>query len=919
MRKFITLTLASLLAVAGAYATEYGAYKTVAPVRYTVTAGEINIYDSPDMNSRKMGKMSGGDIIYVDKDNRITDESGRPWIKISGEEKYVFGREVTVEKNPNYVVRVQKNAGGAVSKIFSLGFYDLPKWLGWTLLVVWFILAVVGSCIFVTLRDLSFIGLRRYPGKCRFHSNLDYKYFGDEKFHKSYGFDESTVKQQTDLIQRYGAGMRKILFFNSAPYVNMLLIAAGVLAAFVATILLFFVLGGLTWLLSWVLNIVVMVLFWIFIVIGWIGLAGVLALFDDDKGEGCLISIAGLAIFGLSRWVWSGKEGMEAFCQKVGDFGSSVLSTFNLFGMSWYLVKTYWITALGIALTPIVVFLILALVFMIFAGALRLYESIVMKSYNVKHPCPNCQHPSEPATYLSHGYDLPVALRPGPWGLFSITHPLTGEKMPTLFLNGKDRLERRCAHCDSIISAEAGSEKHVAVAGVTASGKTTLLYRLASEIIRKGYGNFTDDLGAKDTELKAILGSISTGGKMTIFPDKSNQERHKSLQLSVVHPSSPVPYRLFLSDVAGEMFTAEDVKKEDAAFLRNTDVLVFVVDPFTMNISDLNLSDRMTEWCRDNRKSMKGGNSLKEATEVLTNLVKEYRDSKSARKIDLMLTLVKTDSGYLEGVDVNDNEALKEFMKVDLGLDGVIHDLETVFTDISYNAVSATENVAVSGIGNFMTRMFDNLGMSLKNVTAEVRTEARLKAREREAKINAENERFRNMSVTGYYEKCHKDFWDGANMLLVVSIFAAALILVPLGMKINSGILKGNFKKAEYVVDNALKSGSYENAMNTLNEVISGTRLREEDMKALIRMRNELNISRQREIDGMMSILYSNLVAPKGRLSNAEISAKYKALDNLKKLKENIDKLGEITPEDAEYLGYKSTFESILKKYNISL
>ena len=175
------------------------------------------------------------------------------------------------------------------------------------------------------------------------------------------------------------------------------------------------------------------------------------------------------------------------------------------------------------------------------------------------------------------------------------------------------------------------------------------------------------------------------------------------------------------------------------------------------------------------------------------------------------------------------------------------------------------------------------------------------------------------MSVTGYYEKCHKDFWDGANMILVVSIFAAALILVPLGMKINSGILKGNYKKAEYVVDNALKSGSYENAMNTLNEVISGTRLREEDMKALIRMRNELNISRQREIDGMMSILYSNLVAPKGRLSNAEISAKYKALDNLKKLKENIDKLGEITPEDAEYLGYKSTFESILKKYNISL
>ena len=138
-------------------------------------------------------------------------------------------------------------------------------------------------------------------------------------------------------------------------------------------------------------------------------------------------------------------------------------------------------TALVISAAPLLLFLAAAVLFMIFAFGLMIYENIKMKRYNVSHPCPFCGEHSEPAVYLSDGIPLHVPLRPSVWGMFNITHPATGEKMPTLFLKGKDNLDRRCVHCDNLISAKIGAEKHIAVAGVPNSGKSTLLNRIVSE------------------------------------------------------------------------------------------------------------------------------------------------------------------------------------------------------------------------------------------------------------------------------------------------------------------------------------------------------------------------------------------------------------------------------------------------------
>ena len=119
---------------------------------------------------------------------------------------------------------------------------------------------------------------------------------------------------------------------------------------------------------------------------------------------------------------------------------------------------------------------------------------------------------------------------------------------------------------------------------------------LRKKIGRETVCSFTDDLGLDETEAKSFISSIIDGSKMEYFPGKTSEDRHKSLQLLVNNPKSLLPYRLYINDVAGEMFSSSGNKLGDAAFLLNTEVLVMVVDPFTLKTTELDLSQRMKDW-----------------------------------------------------------------------------------------------------------------------------------------------------------------------------------------------------------------------------------------------------------------------------------------------------------------------------------
>ena len=915
--KKLLLLLVTLIVTYSLNAEEYGANKNACPIRYSVPSDDVVALFGPYLEGQsEVLYFNAGDIIYVDDEERIASDNIH-WVKVSGEYAYIPVRMLTVESNPHYIPEIPK--GLKIKGLMKFRVNELPKWLAWTLLILWIGLALL-MCLFLSMpnRLPPFGGRGQRPNLEKFVKNPEDK----EQINSIYG----------------DYGMRKILFFNKEPYMTFLYIAATFIISFIVILLLFLLIGCLVWSVCRIVNLVLIIAYLAILVVGYLGgIAGVIiSIFWPRRlgwfghveewlekvllgGGGVILILIGYVFLNIS-------EGLDRISEAIISWGNHVFEIFNVFTLSVYIVKTYWLTALVIALAPLALFLGCAAIFSIFAGILILCENAVMKKYNVEHPCPMCGRPSEPAVYLSHGKPLPVKLHPGMWGLFNITHPATGEKMPTLFLRGKDRLERQCASCDDIISANVGVEKHVAFAGVAKSGKSTLLYRVVAEMLRTKVGSesvcaFTDDLGDDEITAKRFLKTIENGQQMKEFPVKTTDERHKSLQLIVSNPKSLLPYRLYVNDVAGEVFRSKNSQNlETASFLKNTDVLVFVLDPFTVKSDELEYSERMKAWCEQNIPAGAKKQSqidVKEALDTLSNMLLHLQGRKDSSNIDMMFTFVKTDTGYLSGVDVNDQEALKQFAIVDMGLGQVIHDLSHIFKNVTFHAVSAADSVDKSGVGAFVDGIFDRLGISFTNVTPQALSENRSKALVEKTRRLAEDQRYSTYSQKDPYHKY-------GLLIGVVLAFVLAFFTVLIGGGINKSIQEKNYKAVVAKVDALMKDP---NASDTVMEFISNAMVEKnlsvEHIKSLnmslVMTQTEEKLERMRYIDSMMSVLYSNIESVGGKLSNVEISARKGTLDNLKGIKSKIDELLTIIPDDVELLGYKEKFENVLNKYKIVL
>ena len=327
-----------------------------------------------------------------------------------------------------------------------------------------------------------------------------------------------------------------------------------------------------------------------------------------------------------------------------------------------------------------------------------------MRHYNIKNPCPVCQHNSEPATYFSRMTDgtisdLPVKLQPGRYGLLHIKHPDTGEIMPTMFFNGKDKCFRKCGHCGAVIKADMGIEKHIALVGVAESGKTTLAYRVITHLISKGYARLMDtdnmDAGVKN-DIETALQNIKNGEGVLDqpYPNKTEVGLMRSIQLKLRRKDSSIDYRLFINDVGGELYDTTSVDSSTSTqislFARNVNTILFLVDPMTTDFSYNDVSDEFKEWLKKNQKPNTVKINIKRTADRLIDLLTAHNLSdKDLGKINFEFILVKADLGYLDKVNNVNEEALKGYMYSDMGLEPLIQTVETKFKNIGYSVYSA--------------------------------------------------------------------------------------------------------------------------------------------------------------------------------------------------------------------------------------
>lgn len=620
----------------------------------------LNVRSSPSLHKKsKKGirqdnvafQLSPGDTIFVSNSPATISEDGTTWLEFSINDRklYASKKYLVSIPNPNYITNDESVNAVMLSGLISY----IPICAPWLLSVLTILIFAV-TFLVVTPDKRSFKG---------------------------------EIRETTN--------MRPFFVFSKYPYIFVFGLFVRFIISFVISVLLFLLLGGSIWVLLWVAKI----LLWALIIIGWICLVvGILGVF----GATALVPLA--IVGGIIVYF---QDELETFGQECVATGDAFFEALNIFDFAWSLVQDYWQMALVLSAAPLAIFVALALIILVVAGALILFEKTTTSFYNIKHPCPFCHNPSEPALYLSKGRVLPIPLKPGVYGLLHVKHPDTGEEMPTTLLNGRDKLKRRCPHCDRIISYESGRERHIAFIGLPESGKTCLTYRFIGDLMRNHPGiSFTDDI---NKEAKRIILDIKNGKEQDLASKTSVNDMRRSIQL-LVPAKTPMPYHFFINDVGGELFTTSGVESRYVQFFKDVDSISILVDPFTMDFSDYDIGVEFSKWYDKNVKDKNVSSKTEKMSNVLQT-IKSMTDqfAHKSSSIHMNVVLVKVDTGYFS--DIRDDEnAIRNFVNTQLGLAAEIADLESTYASLHFYAVSALKN---KGIENFTSGVLNELNVKL--------------------------------------------------------------------------------------------------------------------------------------------------------------------------------------------------------------
>lgn len=491
-------------------------------------------------------------------------------------------------------------------------------------------------------------------------------------------------------------GMRRLWMYNYQPYLKTGVIVGSVMVAFIAAVFLLLLLGGVTWLLFWIIKIIL----WAIIIIGWICLIGGVVLILTGAGFvlGIIPAIIGIIIVAF-------QDSIERWAETFMMWGENFFASVNVFDWAVAVFETYGAALFGIIMLIVFAFLSIALLLMFVSLVLRGIEFAVMKIYSVKRPCPFCGNSkSKEFVYMVDGVEYPMNPSPGVYGVFHQTNHFTGTRVPTMLLNGKAKLTRKCLHCDRLVNTAGdnvqGTPVHVGIVGNRSSGKSYMLYS-ALELLQKKHGDaFTQVDADRNNKIAAVAKRIHEGaGIQTVVRD-----RYKAVQATLKVKLRPMPYHLFFYDVAGEMFDVNAARKMSAMeFYNNVGIVIFVIDPSMLDISsgDAQPSSSFTEWleakCGDTEKYDIEGTLSK-----LGNILE--RQGRRLKDIDLIVTCTKADLGYLQACGLGDRpteQDIRKFVRDDLGLYNADNNINNTFRSVGYAAVSVN-----AGYEDTLVRLF---------------------------------------------------------------------------------------------------------------------------------------------------------------------------------------------------------------------
>lgn len=475
-------------------------------------------------------------------------------------------------------------------------------------------------------------------------------------------------------------GMRKMWMYNSAPYLKMGTIFASIIAAFLSAILLLMVCGGTVWIVFGIIKVIL----WAIIVIGWILLVGgIIGTIAAKSFYGIIAAVIGAIVVYYSNT-------LETWGEKFGKWGSDFLDDVNALDWTFAIFSTYGKTILMVICAPMACFLALAVLLIALSYLLRAFEFASLKIYNVNRPCPFCGNTHD-FIYMTGNDEYPIPLQPGMYGVFHQTNHFTGLRVPTMLLNGKAKLTRKCPKCHHLINKEHdktyGTDIHVGIVGTRSSGKSYLLYR-GLEWLSQDFGKDFQQIDTdNNNRLDMVLQRIH--GKADI--QTAVQNRYKAIQFRLVRKLRPLPYHLFFYDVAGEKFNISANNSQAALeFYKNVKTIVFVLDPSMTDIDKAVPSDNFVRWYDHHGNHIEkydAEGTLGELKKILMQVGRKTKD------IDLIITCTKKDLGYLENSNYPydlDERMIQKFIGEEMGLSNLLYSTSD-FKSVGYAMVSAVD------------------------------------------------------------------------------------------------------------------------------------------------------------------------------------------------------------------------------------
>lgn len=252
------------------------------------------------------------------------------------------------------------------------------------------------------------------------------------------------------------------------------------------------------------------------------------------------------------------------------------------------------ISAFTTVLHIAILLLFFALVYLSFS-VLWLVDRLYIMINKIKNACPNpeCQAP-----FLIPVYECPkcgvkhTKLIPGKYGIFKRTCQC-GEKLPTTFLNGREKLKAFCPVCGVSLTGDTASRQYAfPVVGGPSVGKTCYINMVIEQMMtqiapaRNWEMKFMSETDERDHAL--AMRTLNQGVRLS----KTELNALTAYQVMLKLPNEKIGRRIYVYDISGEKFSTSSDFQNNQAY-SYADGFVFIIDPLTLAQFAMEVEDKL--------------------------------------------------------------------------------------------------------------------------------------------------------------------------------------------------------------------------------------------------------------------------------------------------------------------------------------